>query len=274
MEIKAADVKALRDKTGAGMMECKKALTECNGDEEAAIKLLKEKGLAALEKRAERATKEGRIFIKLEGSKLVIAELTCETDFVAKGEKFQALVNDSAKQTLAKGYKTIEEAKTGCAQLYTDATVSMGEKLDYRRFEIVSKASGNGFGSYLHMGGKIATLVVVEKADEELAKGLAMHIAANAPKYVEESDIPASEIAHEKAIALETMKNDPKLAKGNHKKTKSSDSTDRSIPIPANKSINALEIEEMNFIVSDYKIRLKNRLFKDIQKSSICLQSL
>ena len=205
-------IKDLRDRTGAGMMDCKKALEATNSDVDKAIDWLREKGIAKAQAKSSRIAAEGLAGVMVEGDKAVILEVNCETDFVAKGEKFQALVNDSAKETLAKGYKTIEEAKTGCAQLYTDATVSMGEKLDYRRFEIVAKAAGNGFGSYIHMGGKIATLVVLEKDDAELAKGLAMHIAANAPKYVCESDIPADVIAHEKAIALENMKNDPKMA--------------------------------------------------------------
>ena len=205
-------IKELRDRTGAGMMDCKKALEATGSDVDKAIDWLREKGIAKAQAKSSRIAAEGLAGVIVEGNKAVIVEVNCETDFVAKGEKFQALVEDSAKKTLENGYSSIEEAKTGCAQLYTDATVSMGEKLDYRRFELVSKESGNGFGSYLHMGGKIATLVVVEKADEELAKGLAMHIAANSPKYVTETDIPASVIAHEKAIALETMKNDPKMA--------------------------------------------------------------
>lgn len=205
-------IKELRDRTGAGMMDCKKALEATSSDIDKAIDWLREKGIAKAQAKSSRIAAEGLAGVLVEGNKAIIVEVNCETDFVAKGEKFHALVDDSAKATLAKGYATIEEAKTGCAQLYTDATVSMGEKLDYRRFEIVSKEAGNGFGSYIHMGGKIATLVVIEKADEELSKGLAMHIAANAPKYVSEADIPAAEIAHEKAIALETMKNDPKMA--------------------------------------------------------------
>ena len=109
MEIKASDVKALREKTGAGMMECKKALAETNGDAAAAEKLLKEKGLAAVEKRADRATSEGRIFIKIDGNKAVICELTCETDFVAKNTDFIQIGNDIAATALAKGYTTVNQ---------------------------------------------------------------------------------------------------------------------------------------------------------------------
>jgi len=205
-------IKELRDRTGAGMMDCKKALEANNSDVDKAIDWLREKGIAKAQAKSSRIAAEGLAGVSVSGDKAIILEVNCETDFVAKGERFHKLVDDCASETLAKGYKSIEEAKVGVAQLFTDATVAMGEKLDYRRFEVVEKAAGQGFGSYIHMGGKIATLVVLEKEDAELARGLAMHIAANAPKYVKAEDIPAEEIAHEKAIALENMKNDPKMA--------------------------------------------------------------
>ena len=205
-------IKELRDRTGAGMMDCKKALEATGSDVEKAIDWLREKGIAKAQAKSSRIAAEGLAHVTTKGDKAIILEVNCETDFVAKGEKFHKLTEDCAEETLAKGYKSIEEAKTGVAQLFTDATVSMGEKLDYRRFEVVEKSAGQGFGSYVHMGGKIATLVVLEKDDAELAKGLAMHIAANAPKYVAQEDIPADVIAHEKTIALENMKNDPKMA--------------------------------------------------------------
>jgi len=205
-------IKELRDRTGAGMMDCKKALEATGSDVEKAIDWLREKGIAKAQAKSSRIAAEGLASVLAEGNKAVILEVNCETDFVAKGERFHKLTEDTAKATLAKGYASIEEAKNGVAQLFTDATVAMGEKLDYRRFELVEKSNGQGFGSYIHMGGKIATLVVLEKEDAELARGLAMHIAANAPKYVKAEDIPADVIAHEKAIALENMKNDPKMA--------------------------------------------------------------
>lgn len=205
-------IKELRDRTGAGMMDCKKALEANNSDVDKAIDWLREKGIAKAQAKSSRIAAEGLAGVKVEGEKAIILEVNCETDFVAKGERFHKLVDDCASETLARGYKSIEEAKVGVAQLFTDATVAMGEKLDYRRFEVVAKEAGQGFGSYIHMGGKIATLVVLEKEDAELARGLAMHIAANAPKYVKAEDIPEAEIAHEKAIALENMKNDPKMA--------------------------------------------------------------
>ena len=205
-------IKELRDRTGAGMMDCKKALEATGSDVEKAIDWLREKGIAKAQAKSSRIAAEGLAGVVVDGDKAVILEINCETDFVAKGDRFHQLVDDVAKNTLANNYGCIDCAKEGCAQLFTDATVAMGEKLDYRRFELVAKAAGNGFGAYIHMGGKIATLVVIEKDDPELAKGLAMHIAANAPKYVNDSEIPADVIAHEKAIAMENMKADPKMA--------------------------------------------------------------
>ena len=205
-------IKELRDRTGAGMMDCKRALEATGSDVEKAIDWLREKGIAKAQAKSSRIAAEGLASVLVEGNKAIILEVNCETDFVAKGERFHKLVEDTAKETLANNYASIKEAKTGVAQLFTDATVAMGEKLDYRRFELVEKSAGQGFGSYIHMGGKIATLVVLEKEDAELARGLAMHIAANAPKYVKAEDIPADVIAHERAIALENMKNDPKMA--------------------------------------------------------------
>ena len=205
-------IKELRDRTGAGMMDCKRALEANDSDVEKAIDWLREKGIAKAQAKASRIAAEGLAGVVIEGNKAIILEVNCETDFVAKGERFHKLTDDCAKDTLARGYKSVEEAKEGVAQLFAEATVAMGEKLDYRRFEIVEKSAEQCFGSYIHMGGKIATLVVLAKEDAELAKGLAMHIAANAPKYIAQEDIPAEVIAHEKAIALENMKNDPKMA--------------------------------------------------------------
>lgn len=205
-------IKELRDRTGAGMMDCKKALEASNSDVEKAIDWLREKGIAKAQAKASRIAAEGLAGVVVKGDKAIIAEVNCETDFVSKGEKFHKLVDDTMEVTLSKGCKSIEEAKEATKSLFTDATVSMGEKLDYRRFDVVTKSGSQEFGSYIHMGGKIATLVLLDKQDAELAKGLAMHIAANAPKYVSEADIPADVIEHEKAIAFETAKADPKLA--------------------------------------------------------------
>lgn len=205
-------IKELRERTGAGMMDCKHALEETGCDVEKAIDWLRQKGIAKAQAKASRIAAEGVSGVKLDGNKAAIVEVNCETDFVSKGEKFHKLVDDVLDVTLAKGPKSLEEAKELTAALFTDATVSMGEKLDYRRFELLEKADGEGFGGYVHMGGKIGVLVLLAKEDPELAKGLAMHIAANAPKFISEEDIPAETIAHEKTIQVELMKQDEKLA--------------------------------------------------------------
>ena len=205
-------IKELRDRTGAGMMDCKKAL-EANGqDVEKSIDWLREKGIAKAQAKASRIAAEGLSSVKVDGNKACIVEINCETDFVSKGDKFHKLVDDVLDVTLAKNPCCIDKAKEVTQSLFTDATVSMGEKLDYRRFEVVSKTDNQEFGAYIHMGGKIAVLVLLDKNNPELAKGIAMHIAANNPTYISEKDIPAEAIAHEKAIQVELMKQDEKLA--------------------------------------------------------------
>lgn len=205
-------IKELRDRTGAGMMDCKKALEATNQDVNKAIDWLREKGIAKAQAKSTRIAAEGLAGVLTKGNTACIAEVNCETDFVSKGEKFHKLVNDVIENTLNTNPESIEKARENTKQLFTDATVSMGEKLDYRRYELVSKTANQEFGAYVHMGGKIAVLVVISKNDAELAKGLAMHIAANAPLYVSEADIPAAAIEHEKGIQVELMKQDEKLA--------------------------------------------------------------
>ena len=205
-------IKELRDRTGAGMMDCKRALEASDEDVEKAIDWLRQKGIAKAQAKASRIAAEGLASVKVEGNKAVILEINCETDFVSKGEKFHKLVDDVVAVTLKEQPACINCAREATKSLFTDATVSMGEKLDYRRFELVEKKAEEGFGAYIHMGGKIAVLVKLAKEDAELAKGLAMHIAANAPKFVSEADIPAEAMAHEKAIQVELMKQDEKLA--------------------------------------------------------------
>lgn len=205
-------IKELRERTGAGMMDCKHALEETNCDVEKAIDWLRQKGIAKAQAKASRIAAEGLAEVKVEGNLAAICEVNCETDFVSKGDKFHKLVSDVLDVTLKERPACINCAREATKALFTDATVSMGEKLDYRRFELVEKSAEQGFGSYIHMGGKIAVLVVLEVADPELAKGLAMHIAANNPKFISADEIPAETIAHEKSIQVELMKQDEKLA--------------------------------------------------------------
>ena len=167
MEIKAADVKALRDRTGAGMMECKKALAETNGDAAAAEKLLKEKGLAAVGKRADRETGEGRVFIKVEGNKAAICELTCETDFVAKNEDFIKIGNDMVSTIIAKGYTEINQE---LSDMLLDLATKIRENMTVRRLELVEIPANATASSYVHSDGKTGVITVVSADPADAAK--------------------------------------------------------------------------------------------------------
>lgn len=208
-------IKVLRERTGAGMMDCKKALKETDCDIEKACDWLREKGIAKAAKKASRIAAEGLTFVKAcdKCGKAIIIEVNCETDFVAKSDAFKTLVEEVAHLIMQNDIKTVEEAKAhpAIAELFTNATVKIGEKLDLRRFEIVALNGEESFGTYIHMGGKISVLVVLDKADEA-AKGIAMHIAANNPLYINKEDIPADVLAHETAIQMEASKADEKLA--------------------------------------------------------------
>ena len=211
--ISAKDVNELRNKTGAGMMDCKKALTECNGDMDAAIDWLREKGIAKQAKKADRIAAEGLALIeKCCCGAACVCEVNCETDFVANSDPFKALVSECCKKALSTKPADVAALSEAVKAEFTDAAVKLGEKLTIRRFDIVYTNEGEGLGTYIHQGGKIAVIVRLEKDNPELAKGLAMQIAANSPKYVLESDIPASVIEAETKIQLEASKNDPKLA--------------------------------------------------------------
>ena len=206
-------IKQLRDRTGAGLMDCKAALLNNDEDLDKATDWLREKGLAKAAKKADRIAAEGLALTKTceKCGKTVILEVNCETDFVAKGDAFKELVDNVAGEILKNEPKDVEAAKELTTGLFTDATVKMGEKFDLRRFEVIEK--GNNFVyTYIHMGGKIAVVVVLDKEDAELGKGLAMHIAANNPSYLDTNAIGADAIEHETKIQLEAAKQDPKLA--------------------------------------------------------------
>ncbi len=204
-------IKILRETTGAGMMDCKKALQETNNDVEAAKDWLREKGITTAAKKQARIAAEGLTIAKMSDTHAVIAEVNCETDFVTRGDDFVALVNNVADVLLAKLPATKEAADDIIQPLLVEATVKIGEKLSFRRFELIEVEPTNAF-TYMHMGGKISSLVVLDKANEDLARGLAMHIAANAPRYININDVSEEEVQHEKAIQLEAAKNDEKLA--------------------------------------------------------------
>ena len=184
----ASDVKTLREKTGAGMLDCKKALEATNGDFNAAVDWLREKGISTANKKASRIAAEGMTDILVEGNNAVIVEVNCETDFVSKGDAFKELVENVASVILKNNPADVAAAKELTKDLFTDATVKMGEKFDLRRFEVLEKVDGQYIATYIHMGGKIGVAVVLDKEDAELGKGLAMHIAANNPQYLSLND--------------------------------------------------------------------------------------
>lgn len=206
MAISAKLVKELREKSGAGMMDCKKALEACDGDLEKAFDWLREKGIAKAAKKADRIAAEGLTAFYAEGNFATIVEVNSETDFVAKNQEFIDLVNDIAKVIVANKPATMEEAlacelngKTVEATV-VDATAKIGEKLSFRRFELIEKTEGQAFGAYSHMGGKISALVLLTNASEEVARDVAMHVAASAPQYIDRTEIPAEVLEREKEV--------------------------------------------------------------------------
>lgn len=216
--ISASMVKELRETTGAGMLDCKKALEASNGNMEDAITWLREKGISKAAKKATRIAAEGLAVAKVDGNKAVVVEVNSETDFVAKNEEFQKLVNIIADTVLNSDVKTVEEAnkltyegKT-IEELVVDKTATIGEKLSFRRFEVLTKEDSQVFGTYSHMGGKIVALTLLDK-DEELAKDIAMQVAAMRPLYLDRDQVPADVLEKERTILKEQAENeglDPK----------------------------------------------------------------
>ena len=216
MAITASMVKDLREKTGAGMMDCKKALTECDGNMEKAIDWLREKGIAKAAKKAGRIAAEGLSKIAINGNDAILVEMNSETDFVAKNELFLSVLDTVANTILVAKPANVEEAlalttANGATlnDLIVDATATIGEKITLRRFEIVSKEDGDAFGSYAHMGGKITVVSVVTPANEGVAKNIAMQVASMNPTYISQDAMPAEIVEHERAIQMEIMKNNP-----------------------------------------------------------------
>ncbi|MFC4409188.1 translation elongation factor Ts [Chungangia koreensis] len=218
MAITAQMVKELREKTGAGMMDCKKALTQTDGDMEAAVDFLREKGLASAAKKADRIAAEGTTFVLTEGNEAIILEVNAETDFVAKNEAFQTLVNELAEHLLATKPATVEEALetnmpngSKVADHISNAISKIGEKITLRRFEIMTKTDSDAFGPYLHMGGRIGVLVLLTgSSDEAAAKDVAMHIAAMNPKYISRDEVSEEEVEHERKVLTEQALNEGK----------------------------------------------------------------
>ncbi len=218
MAISAKLVKELREKTGAGMMDCKKALTETDGDIDKAVDYLREKGIAKAAKKADRIAAEGTTFVASKGNDAVILELNSETDFVARNEGFQNLVKEMADHIL--DVKPADVDALNASKLANGQTVeekmneaisTIGEKLTLRRFTLKTKTDNDSFGEYLHMGGRIGVLTVVEgSTNEEVAKDVAMHIAALNPKFVSRDQVSDEELAHEKEILKQQALNEGK----------------------------------------------------------------
>ncbi|HDE0381429.1 TPA: elongation factor Ts [Staphylococcus aureus] len=216
--ISAKLVKELREKTGAGMMDCKKALTETDGDIDKAIDYLREKGIAKAAKKADRIAAEGLVHVETKGNDAVIIEINSETDFVARNEGFQELVKEIANQVLDTKAETVEALMEttlpngkSVDERIKEAISTIGEKLSVRRFAIRTKTDNDAFGAYLHMGGRIGVLTVVEgSTDEEAARDVAMHIAAINPKYVSSEQVSEEEINHEREVLKQQALNEGK----------------------------------------------------------------
>lgn len=222
MAIKASDVKKLREMTGAGMMDCKKALTEADGDFDKAVEYLRKKGQKISEKRADREASEGSIFVAVseDRSKAAMIELNCETDFVARNEDFTNLGQQIAEKALQEqpaDLEALKQLKLGertIAQELTDAMGRIGEKVEVSKYE---KMEADAIVSYLHIGGRVGVLVGFSGIDgvdvDEAGKDVAMQIAAMNPMALDKDHVPEDVLKREKEIALEQTRNDPKNAK-------------------------------------------------------------
>ncbi len=217
--ITASQVKELREKTGAGMMDCKKALTECDGDMAKAVDWLREKGISKAAKKEGRIAAEGLTRVATKGNTGILFEVNSETDFVAKNEQFLHLldvIQNAILDTKAADVDAVLATSTSegtIADLITNATATIGEKITFRRVSVVEKAGDEFFGSYMHMGGKISALAVLKgETNETVAKNIAMQVASMAPTYVSQSEIPSDVVEHERELQLQMMKADPKMA--------------------------------------------------------------
>ena len=218
MEVTASMVKDLREQTGAGMMDCKKALAETNGNMEEAVNYLREKGIAKSAKKESRIAAEGLANIYVDNNKAVILEVNSETDFVSKNEEFRNMIDTIGNALLNSEAKSVEDAKEvmtsegTIGELIVEKTAKIGEKLSLRRFEIVEKSDDEHFGAYIHMGGRIAALTVVKEASSEIAKDVSMQAAAMKPLYLNESDVPADVVDNERNVLKEQAMNEGKPA--------------------------------------------------------------
>lgn len=211
MAITASQVKELREKTGVGMMDAKKALVQTDGDMDKAIDALREKGMAKAAKKAGAVAAEGMTYVVSKDNKAAIIELNSQTDFVAGNAEFNELLHAVANAIVEYAPSNVEDAlalKVSEDQTLNDmiihTTQITGEKITLRRFAVVEKAEGQVFGTYSHMGGRISSLVLLDGSDEQVAKDVAMHVAAIAPKYVSAEEVPAEVLDHEKAVQMKS----------------------------------------------------------------------
>lgn len=212
-DITASMVKNLRETTGAGMMDCKKALVETNGDFDAAVKLLKEKGLAAVAKRSERATSEGRIFIRQNGNKVAVVELVCETDFVAKNQEFIACGEKILDEVFAKGYTEVTKE---LSDVLLDFATRTRENMSLAKIQVIAVPENAVAGIYIHSDFKTAAVTVIKGSTDdkvkEFARDCCMHLAAFTPAYNCAEDVPAEYVNEQKEIFAKQMEDDPKMA--------------------------------------------------------------
>ena len=248
---KASDVKELREKTGAGMMDCKKALEACDGNQDKAVDWLREKGIAKAAKKESRIAAEGiteAVGIQDE-NQAIIFEVNCETDFVTKNERFINLVKELKLALINSDCKTLEEAlevklqdgKT-ISERIIEETATIGEKISFRRFERVEKSDNQLYGIYSHMGGKITSIVVVEGADIDVARDVAMQVCAMSPIAVNRDGVPAEMVEHEKEVIKAEIKNDEK------NKNKPEDILEKMSVGRLNKFYKEVCLEEQDFI--------------------------
>lgn len=252
MAFTAQDVKALREKTGVGMMECKKALVEADGDMDKAVDFLRERGLAAAQKKATRIAAEGVVlpYYDAQAKKGVVVEVNSETDFVAKNAEFQELVANVAKTIVANNPADVEAALKievegkDLATVIAEKSGKIGEKLSLRRFAVMTKAENEVFGAYSHMGGKITALVKIADCDEEKARDVAMHVAASAPQFIDRSAIPAEHIAKEtEVLKKQALEENAKSAK-----PKPENIVEKMIAGRLNKELKAICLVDQEFV--------------------------
>ena len=215
MAVTAQLVKELREKTGAGMLDCKKALEATDGNIENAITWLREKGIAKAAKKESRVAAEGLCNVAIDGNKAVIYEVNSETDFVSKNTQFLDVLETVGKALLSsdsEDYLNITYNGETINNILISATATIGEKISLRRVTRVTKTDSENFGAYKHAGGRIAVLTLIDGGSADVAKDIAMHVAAINPRYLAAANVPAEEVEKEKAIQIAEMKNDPKMA--------------------------------------------------------------